>query len=100
MAGRKIQLQYPDDGIRDHAAMLAEALPDAVQAVIDLLRSKDPDLKKQKAEVALKILSSLNVFDTLKSVFAEKTTSKVVENLTKQFQETLRNSQSINSSDG
>jgi hypothetical protein len=42
--------------------MLAEALPDAVQAVIDLLRSKDPDLKKQKAEVALKILSSFKCF--------------------------------------
>ncbi len=90
--GRKFKLDYPEDGLREHAAQLAEAVPDAVKAVLELLRSKDPELKKQKAEVALKILTSLNMFDVLKSVFAEDTTKSIVDALTKQYQEVMKES--------
>jgi len=90
--GRKPSKYSTPDEMLDHQLLaLEQAVPDAVDVILEVLKSDDDTIKKQRTEIALKILTSVGIFDKLATRMTEHSTKKLVNTLIDKFNKNMQN---------
>jgi len=82
----------PDEMLNHQLTALEQAVPDAVDVILDVLKSDDEAIKKQRTEIALKLLTSVGIFDKLAVRMTEHSTKKLVNTLIDKFNKNIQDS--------
>jgi len=78
-----------DEMLDKQLSALEKAVPDAVDVVLRVLKSDDESIRKQQVEIALKILTSVGIFEKLASRMTEQSTKKLVTTLIDKFNKNI-----------
>jgi hypothetical protein len=96
MRKRLSKYSTPDEMLNNQLSALEQAVPDAVDVILDVLKSDDDAIKKQRTEIALKILTSVGIFDKLAVRMTEHSTKKLVNTLIDKFNKNMQDSKQDN----
>ncbi len=86
----KHKYSTPDEMLNEQLSALEQAVPDAVDVILEVLKSDDESIKKQRTEIALKLLTSVGIFDKLATRMTEHSTKKLVNTLIDKFNKNMQ----------